>query len=102
MSRSEFKVPYLTLQQALEKIADAREYQVKPWPSTASQNAGGRPFEEWMVLIDVYNNKLKQIYAETPAYKADGNEPNLEGLARIEKYATILANLSIWAVQAAK
>jgi len=102
MSRSEFKVPYLTLGQALEKINDARAYQLKPWPSTSLVNAGGRPFEEWLVLIDVYLAKLKAVYAETPSFKGDGDEPNLEGLARIEKYAAIVANLAVWAVQSAK
>ena len=93
---------YITFEEAIERVKDAREYQTKPWPSTALENAGGRPYEEWVVLMDVYLTKLKKIYAETPERIDDGDELNIPGLERMEKYSAILANLAIWATQAAK
>lgn len=97
MSRRNADVQYLTLEQALEKLAGAREFQTKEWPSLIEPD---RPFEEWILLTDVYLAKLKQVYAETPSYIGDGTELNHKGLARVGKYAAIVANLMAWAVQA--
>lgn len=99
MSRRNEDVKYLTFYEAIAKLQDARAFQTKAWPSLTEPN---RPFEEWLVLTDVYLAKLKAVYAETPSYINDGNELNLVGLARIEKYAAIVANLMVWAVQSAK
>lgn len=98
MSRRNADVKYTTLEQALAKIAETRAYQTKVWPSITEPD---RPFEEWLVLTDVYLAKLKAIYAETPSYVNDGTELNHEGMKRIGKYAAIVANLMLWAVQAA-
>jgi len=92
---------YKNLEEALILIGDARDYQMKNWPSVVI-NGGGRTLEEWIILMDVYLTKLKEIYAKTPAFIGDGDVPNEDGLNRIEKYAAILANLAIWAVQSAK
>ncbi len=93
--------PYKSLDEALERVRDAREYQVGKWPGTNLENAGGRPFEEWVILMRVYLAKLETVYAETPEHNEDGSY-NVKGLERIEKYAAIVANLALWGVQAAK
>jgi len=93
---------YKNLDEALILICDARDFQMQKWPSTEVINGGGRTLEEWIVLMDVYLAKLKAVYAETPAFIGDGDVPNEEGLTRVEKYAAILANLALWAVQSAK
>ncbi len=101
MSRIGHEYAYLSLEEALAILKETREYQMRRWPSTEA-NGGGRPFEEWIVLIDNYITKLKQVYSETPSYLEDGKELNVEGLKRIEKYMAIVANLAIWGVQSAK
>jgi hypothetical protein len=102
MSRIGHEYEYLSLEEALEVLKGTREHQTRRWPSTTLHSAGGRPFEEWIVLIDNYMAKLKQVYSETPCYVGDGDELNIEGLKRIEKYMAVVANLAIWGVQAAK
>lgn len=99
MSRRNQDVKYISLEHANTLVVEARAYQAKAWPSTTEPD---RPFEEWVLLTDVYMTKLKAVYAETPSYINDGNELNLAGLARIEKYAAIVANLALWMVQSAK
>jgi capsid portal protein len=92
---------YKTLDEALELIAGAREFQTKKWPSTDLPDAGGRPMEEWYMLLVRYTRKFDEVYAETPSYIGDGTEPNIEGRKRIEKYAAIIANIAVWMTQAA-
>jgi hypothetical protein len=87
--------------QAVELIKSAREFQTKEWPNVALKDAGGRPFEEWLVLMNVYLRKLEDVYASTPGEDKATGEPNFEGRERIEKYAATFANLAIWAVQSA-
>ncbi len=95
---------YQTFEEAIALVKDAREFQAKAWPNTEKLNAGGRPFEEWIVLLNHYMTKLHEVYTVTP-----GNVPNLqgeyvpniEGRQRVRKYAAIVANLAIWAVQSA-
>jgi hypothetical protein len=99
MGRLNTDIKYLPFDDAVKLILDARDYQTKVWPSLIEPD---RPLEEWIVLLDVYLAKLKAVYAETPSYINDGTELNKTGLARIEKYAAIVANLSVWAIQAAK
>lgn len=99
MSRRNEDVKYLSFHAAVNRVMETREFQTKTWPSLTEPN---RPFEEWLVLADVYIAKLKAIYAETPSYIDDGKTLNVKGLERIEKYAAIVANLYLWAVQSAK
>jgi hypothetical protein len=106
-------VTYESFETAIEAVKDAREYQMKAWPNTALENAGGRPFEEWALMLNHYVTKLNAVYTETPGNTAvtpttlgdaDGGEeyvPNVEGRKRIKKYAAIVANLAIWAIQSA-
>ena len=93
---------YVSFDEALVLIDDAREYQTKAWPSTAEEKGGERPLEEWVILLDHYMTKFKAVYTETPSYKDDLDTPNVEGRNRIAKYAAIVANLAIWLVQAAE
>jgi hypothetical protein len=104
------KGTYQTFEEAIELVKDARGYQAKAWPNTELTNAGGRPFEEWMLLLHHYMTKLDAVYTETPGnlptvVGADGRgreyRPNIEGRKRVRKYAAIVANLAIWAVQSA-
>ena len=92
---------YESFESAIAVVKDARIYQMKEWPNTALENAGGRPFEEWALLLHHYMNKLDAVYTETPGNNKETNEPNVEGRARIKKYMAIIANLAIWGVQAA-
>jgi hypothetical protein len=92
---------YKSFEEAIERIEDAREYQMSAWPSTTLENAGGRPFEQWAYMLDHYTNKLREVYTTTPSFLDDGMTPNVEGRKRIEKYAAIVANLAIWMVQSA-
>jgi len=102
---------YQTFEEAIQLIEDARIYQAKAWPNTEKENAGGRPFEEWMVLIRHYITKLEAVYTETPGNILSEEHlkrglagvyvPNVEGRKRVRKYAAILANLTVWAVQSA-
>lgn len=95
-------VQYASVQEAVALVSDARAYQVKAWPSTSQGNGGERPLEEWFILLDVYIAKLKAVYAETPSYVGDGDRANTEGRKRIVKYAAIVANLTLWLLQAAE
>lgn len=99
MGRRREDVQYLPVDMAIEKVMEARAYQRSQWPSLVEPD---RTVEEWILLTSRYVRKLEDVYSETPSYKNDGRELNLEGLARIEKYAAIVANLALWAVQAAK
>lgn len=92
---------YKSFEEAIERVLDAREYQMKAWPSTQQENAGGRPFEQWCYMLDHYVVKLREVYTTTPSFIGDGTVPNVEGRKRIEKYAAIVANLALWAVQSA-
>lgn len=96
---------YESFEAAIEAVKDARDFQTKAWPNTIKENAGGRPFEEWLVLADHYVTKLKAVYTETPGLKLNLEtgeyEYNEEGAKRIKKYAAIVANLYMWAVQSA-
>lgn len=85
---------YGTVLEALAKIADAREFQKGAWPAIVNNDANGRSLEEWILLMQAYQTKLVQVYAES-------NGSTAEGRARVLKYAAISANLSLWAVQAA-
>lgn len=82
---------YGTLTEAFDAIADAREYQMKDWPEVGTTDAGGRPHEEWILLMQRGQNKLVDVYYETP------NTP--AGRARLLKYAAIQANFALWLVQ---
>ena len=86
---------YSTVEQALERIADTRQFQIGAWDNTGNADAGGRPFEEWMVLLRHYQTKLEEVYTVS-----DGRTP--EGNARVAKYSAIVANLALWLVQAAQ
>jgi hypothetical protein len=100
---------YESFESAIEAVKDARQYQMLKWPNTSLENAGGRPFEEWALLLHHYLNKLDAVYAETPGnittVVGDActieEVPNAEGRARVKKYMAIIANLAIWGVQAA-
>lgn len=104
------EVTYQTFEEAVELVKDARAYQAKAWPNTELLNAGGRPFEEWVVLLHHYVTKLDDVYTTTPGLlptvvDAEGRghdyRPNIEGRKRVRKYAAIVANLAMWAVQSA-
>jgi hypothetical protein len=84
---------YSSVEKALTVIADAREYQTKAWPDTLGYDAGNRPAEEWLCLLQHYQNKLMAVYSES-----DGK--TVEGRARFAKYAAVVANLALWLVQA--
>jgi hypothetical protein len=86
---------YATMPRTLARVADARAYQIKDWPGTAQVDAGGRSTEEWIVLLQAYQSKLVQVYAES-------NGSTKEGLERLAKYAAIQANLALWLLQAAQ
>ena len=86
---------YATTPRALARLADARAYQMKDWPSTSKVDAGGRSTEEWILLLQRYQNKLVEVYAES-----DGSTK--AGLERMAKYAAIQANLALWLLQAAQ
>jgi hypothetical protein len=104
---------YQTFAEAIALVRDAREFQAKAWPNTEKQNAGGRPFEEWVVLLHHYMTKLDEVYTTTPGNIPDPKAvvddacggpryiPNIEGRKRVRKYAAIVANLAVWAVQSA-
>lgn len=94
------KQHYKTFEEALALVQDAREYQTKAWPSTKLENGGERAFEAQLCLVEEYVARLRKVWNETPGYIDDGNVPNVEGRKRIEKYAAIVANLAIWAIQA--
>ena len=95
------KQHYKTLEEALERVADARAYQTKAWPSMKLENGGERSFEAQLLLLEEYVLRLRKVWNETPSYVDDGDTPNMEGRKRIEKYVAIVANLALWAVQAA-
>lgn len=85
---------YATVTEAIQVIADARQYQTRmAWLNAAKADAGSRSTEEWIVLLHRYINKLDEVYAES-----DGE--TVEGRARMTKYAGIIANLALWLVQA--
>jgi hypothetical protein len=86
---------YATVEQALERIADARLFQIGVWDNTALTDGGGRPFEEWMVLLRHYQTKLEEVYTVSDGRTAEGN-------ARVAKYSAIVGNLALWLVQAAQ
>lgn len=101
---------YQTFEEAIDLVKDARAFQAKAWPNTELANAGGRPFEEWVLLLHHYMTKLDEVYTTTPGnlptvVDADGRgreyRPNVEGRKRVRKYAAIIANLAVWAVQSA-
>src|SRR5690348_9889504 len=92
---------YESLGAAIEAVEDARAFQRKSWPNVDLVDAGGRPFEEWVVLLHHYMNKLDAVYAETPGNDRETNQPNIEGRKRIKKYMAIIANLALWGVQSA-
>jgi hypothetical protein len=92
---------YESFDDALAAVKDAREFQTKTWPSCDLPDAGGRPLEQWYMLLVRYTRKFDEVYAETPSYLNDGTEPNIEGRKRIKKYAAIVANLAMWMTQAA-
>lgn len=92
---------YESFEAAIGYVKDARDFQMKEWPNTQRANAGGRPFEEWLVLLRRYITKMEEVYAETPGTDKVTNLPNVEGRKRIRKYAAIIANLAVWAVQSA-
>lgn len=85
---------YATVPEALDAIGLARDFQTSgsAWPATTGADAGGRTAEEWLCLLQHYQNKIMHVYAES-----DGDTP--EGRARFAKYAAILANLALWLVQ---
>lgn len=85
---------YGTVREALAEIAGAREFQKGAWPAIVNPDANGRSLEEWILLLQAYQNKLVQVYAESK-----GDTP--EGRARVLKYCAIQANIALWAVQAA-
>lgn len=84
---------YANIVDVFASIDAARGHQFSEWPQTAATDAGDRPTEEWIVLLQHYQNKLLAVYSES-----DGN--SVEGRARVAKYAAIIANLSFWLVQA--
>lgn len=86
---------YTTVEAALERIADARQFQIGKWDNTANSDAGGRPFEEWMVLLRHYQTKLEEVYTVSDGRTVEGN-------ARVAKYSAIVANLALWLVQSAQ
>ena len=97
---------YESFEAAIESVKDARAYQMREWPHTAQENAGGRPFEEWYTLLVHYMNKMAEVYTGTPGNKAVESGtgkwvPNIEGRKRVKKYMAIIANLAIWGVQSA-
>lgn len=92
---------YESWDDAIAAVRDARLYQMKEWPNTQLEDAGGRPFEEWALMLHHYVNKLTAVYTETPGNDKVTNLPNVEGRARIKKYSAIVANLALWAVQSA-
>jgi hypothetical protein len=92
---------YESFEAAVEAVKDARAFQMKEWPNTALEDAGGRPFEEWAFLLTYYMNKLGEVYTVTPGNDKVTNEPNVEGRKRIKKYMAIIANLAMWGVQSA-
>lgn len=92
---------YLTLDHAIDLTKDARNYQTKTWPSTKQANCGERTFEAQMLLLEEYTLRLRRVWNETQSYVDDGDVPNVLGRKRIEKYAAIVANIALWAVQSA-
>lgn len=92
---------YESFDKAIEAVKDARAFQMKEWPNTALEDAGGRPYEEWALMLHHYVNKLTSVYTETPGNDKVTNLPNAEGRKRIKKYSAIVANLALWAVQSA-
>jgi hypothetical protein len=101
---------YESFEAAVAAVKDAREYQIGKWPNVAREDAGGRPFEEWALMLHHYIDKLTSVYTETPGnlptvVSEDGvileYMPNIEGRKRVKKYAAIVANLAMWAVQSA-
>lgn len=92
---------YESFEVAVQAVKDARLFQVQEWPNTALEDAGGRPFEEWLVLLHHYMNKMDAVYAETPGNDKVTNLPNVEGRKRVKKYMAIIANLALWGVQSA-
>jgi hypothetical protein len=75
-------VPTIEVAKAL--IASARDYQTQAWPSLTEPD---RSLEEWILLTEEYRHRYLHLHPVTPA--------------RQVKYAAIVANLAIWAVQAA-
>lgn len=84
---------YASVEEALVAIDAAREHQTNPWPDVQKVDAGGRSVEEWLCLLQNYQNKLMAVYSE-----CDGS--TVEGRARMTKYAALQANLALWLVQA--
>lgn len=84
---------YGTLSEAIEAIATARTFQRSQWPAVNATDAGGRTAEEWQLLLNHAIAKLNAVY-----YESNGTTP--EGRARYAKYAAVVANLSLWLVQA--
>lgn len=89
---------YSSFDKAIEIIKEAREFQATKWPDTERENAGDRPLEEWLLLLNRYVHKMNEVYAETPETNRDGSI-NYEGKRRIRKYVAILANLAVWGIQ---
>lgn len=81
-------VQKINLERAVELIIEARDFQTVAWPSLTEPN---RPLEEWILLTFEYEYRTVKIAREP--------QPNLD---RIQKYAAIVANLALWAVQSAK
>ena len=77
----------LTWLAAVSQVHAARKYQMEQWSSLVEPD---RSFEEWILLTEEYQHRFKQIFA------------NGQGsAARLTKYAAIVANLALWAVQSA-
>lgn len=66
-------------------VDDAREYQKKDWPSLVEPD---RSLEEWILLTEEYEWRYEHLNPVTPERRL--------------KYMGIIANLALWAVQAAR